>query len=216
MCPRSQASGLISGCCRRSTSSSATGRMSSRVRARAASRRWANRSLGGASSTQPDPTHAGSPAGVGPGTVLREVEIDPIPPERWAEVLPQEAADAVVELAGRGREALEGVTIWNVNSTARGGGGAEMLGPLVSEARGGGVDARWVVIEGDEPFFRVTKRIHNRLHGQPGDGGPLGDEERAPYGAAPRRNAEELCPQVRECDVVILHDPQTAGLAEAV
>jgi trehalose synthase len=148
--------------------------------------------------------------------VLREVEIDAILPERWADVLPEESAEAVVELAARGREALEGVTIWNVNSTAKGGGVAEMLGPLVSEARGAGVDARWLVIEGDEPFFRVTKRIHNRLHGQPGDGGPLGDEERAAYESVARRNAEELCPQVRECDVVILHDPQTAGLAEAV
>src|SRR4051794_24256391 len=145
---------------------------------------------------------------------LREVEIEPIAPDRWREVLDEDAAQAVVELSDRGREALEGVTIWNVNSTPRGGGVAEMLGPLVSEARGAGVDARWVVIQGDEPVFRVTKRIHNRLHGQPGDGGELGDEQHAAYEAVTRRNAEELMEQVGSDDVVILHDPQTAGLAE--
>src|SRR3954454_15152866 len=122
---------------------------------------------------------------------LREVEIQPIAPDRWSEVLDEDAARSVVELSERGREALEGVTIWNVNSTAQGGGVAEMLGPLVSEARGAGVDARWIVIAGDEPFFRVTKRIHNKLHGQPGDGGPLGDDERAAYEAVARRNAAE-------------------------
>ena len=146
---------------------------------------------------------------------LREVEINPIAPDRWSEVLDEDAAQAVVELAERGREALEGVTIWNVNSTAQGGGVAEMLGPLVSEARGAGVDARWIVIEGDEPFFRVTKRIHNRLHGQPGDGGELGGEQRAAYESVTRRNADELAERVGPDDAVILHDPQTAGLAEA-
>src|SRR4051794_3117918 len=147
---------------------------------------------------------------------LREVEIDPIAPERWGEVLDEDAAQAVMELAACGREALEGVTIWNVNSTARGGGVAEMLGPLVSEARGAGVDARWVVIQGDEAFFRVTKRIHNRLHGQRGDGGPLGDEQREAYESITSRSAQQLCEEVSERDVVILHDPQTAGMAEAV
>ena len=153
--------------------------------------------------------------GYGTG-VLEEVHVDPIGPERWAEVLDEDAAKTVVELAERGREALEGVTVWNVNSTARGGGVAEMLAPLVGEAQGAGVAARWVVINGDEEFFRVTKRIHNRLHGQPGDQGPLGDREREAYEAVAERNAEELCPQVAEGDVVILHDPQTAGLAEAL
>ena len=40
-------------------------------------------------------------------------------------------------------------TIWNVNSTATGGGVAEMLQSLLAYARGAGVDARWVVIQGD-------------------------------------------------------------------
>ncbi len=43
------------------------------------------------------------------------------------------------------------------------------------------MDARWLVIDGNPDFFRITKRIHNNLHGAPGDGGPSGDAERATY-----------------------------------
>jgi trehalose synthase len=111
---------------------------------------------------------------------------------------------AVGELAGR--------RIWNINSTARGGGVAEMLVPLLAYARGAGVDARWLVIGADAPFFVVSKRIHNRLHGVPGDGGALGARERALYDAALAPNAAELAQLVAPGDIVVLHDPQTAGL----
>ena len=49
-----------------------------------------------------------------------------------------------------------------------------MLQSLVAYARGAGVDARWSVIDGEPDFFVLTKRIHHKLHGSPGDGGPLG------------------------------------------
>ena len=49
-----------------------------------------------------------------------------------------------------------------------------MLQSLLAYARGAGVDARWLTIGGNRDFFRVTKRIHNHLHGAPGDGGALG------------------------------------------
>jgi trehalose synthase len=111
---------------------------------------------------------------------------------------------AVGELAGR--------RIWNVNSTARGGGVAEMLVPLLAYARGAGVDARWQVITADAPFFAVSKRIHNRLHGAMGDGGPLGDDERALYEATLTANGNELAGLLMPDDIVMLHDPQTAGL----
>jgi trehalose synthase len=99
-----------------------------------------------------------------------------------------------------------------VNSTPRGGGVAEMLQSLLAYARGAGVDARWEVIQGEPEFFRVTKRIHNHLHGAPGDGGGLGEPEREAYEAALASNASELLELVSQDDVVILHDPQTAGL----
>jgi len=69
------------------------------------------------------------------------------------------------------------------------------------------------VIEGNPDFFRVTKRIHNRLHGAAGDGGDLGDDEHAIYDAVAQANAADLAEVVAAGDVVLLHDPQTAGLA---
>ena len=87
-----------------------------------------------------------------------------------------------------------------------------MLRSLIGYVRGAGVDARWVVIEGDDEFFRITKRLHNRLHGYAGDGGPLGDAERAAYERCAVRNATGLLEQVASDDVVLLHDPQTAGM----
>ncbi len=114
----------------------------------------------------------------------------------------------------RGR--LRGRTVWNVNSTAVGGGVAEMLPSLLGYVRGMGIDSRWLVIGGEPDFFGVTKRLHHALHGSAGDGRPLGDEERAIYEAVQLHNAPQLLGMVEPGDVVILHDPQTAGLAPSL
>jgi trehalose synthase len=148
--------------------------------------------------------------------MLDLVTIGSLPLESFDDVLPAPAAQALHRAEQLGRAELAGRRIWCVNSTARGGGVAEMLGPLLAYARGSGIDARWAVIDGDPAFFTVTKRIHNRLHGIPGDGGPLGPAERAAYEAALARNADELCALVAPGDVVLLHDPQTAGLIARV
>ena len=86
-----------------------------------------------------------------------------------------------------------------------------MLRSLIGYARGAGLDARWVVIGGDADFFRITKRLHNRLHGA-GDGGGLGERERAVYEARCTAEAELLASRLPSRDVVLLHDPQTAGM----
>jgi trehalose synthase len=101
----------------------------------------------------------------------------------------------------------------NVNSTATGGGVAELLQTLLAYARGVGIDARWVVIEGDAEFFAITKRLHDGLYGSSGDGGALGRAEHAHYESVLHANAVDLLELVRPGDVVLLHDPQTAGLA---
>jgi trehalose synthase len=87
-----------------------------------------------------------------------------------------------------------------------------MLQSLLAYARGADVDARWTTIGGDEEFFRITKRLHNHLHGSPGDGGELGKRESKAYEQALLEAADELVGLVHRGDVVYLHDPQTAGL----
>ena len=143
---------------------------------------------------------------------LEDVKVASLDPERLRPVLTPDAVARFEHTLTRGRELLESRTFWNVNSTARGGGVAEMLRSLIGYALGAGLDARWLVVGCDAQFFRITKRIHNRLHGDEGDGGPLGEEERAIYEGCCIANAELLAAQVRARDVVLLHDPQTAGM----
>ena len=143
---------------------------------------------------------------------LTHVPIAPLPPERFKEILSPEQGEGLDRAIERGHSVLDGRVVWSINSTARGGGVAEMLISLIAYTRGAGIDARWLVIEGTDEFFRVTKRLHNFLHGSSGDGGRLGEAELAVYRQVCEANAHELDELVRPEDVVLLHDPQTAGL----
>ncbi len=142
---------------------------------------------------------------------IKEVTVKPASPERFRALVGRDYA-AVEEAIRSASRILAGRTIWHVNSTARGGGVAEMLQSLLAYARGAGVDARWLTITGNEEFFRITKRIHNNLHGSEGDGGGLGETERAIYEDTLESNARELAGVVAHGDIVYLHDPQTAAL----
>jgi trehalose synthase len=141
------------------------------------------------------------------------VTVRPLPPQRFAALLGDDYAE-VEEAIAQASELFEGRAVWHLNSTARGGGVVELLTSLLAYARGAGVDARWTVIGGNDEFFRITKRIHNHLHGHAGDGGGLGSPERSVYDRVLEANARALDGTVRAQDVVFLHDPQTAGLVE--
>ena len=145
---------------------------------------------------------------------VSQVEIGSFDTGRFEEVLTPDRFGELIDTTVRALEIFEGRTVWNINSTARGGGVAEMLQSLLAYARGAGVDARWAVVSGNDDFFRVTKRIHNHLHGSAGDGGKLGDEEHAIYDAVIEQNAQEMLDLVKPNDVVLVHDPQPAGLIE--
>ncbi|HET7054281.1 MAG TPA: glycosyltransferase [Solirubrobacterales bacterium] len=135
--------------------------------------------------------------------------------ERFEPLLGKEYA-RVLEVAGRARGHYRGRAIWHVNSTLRGGGVAEMLRSLLPYVRGAGIDTRWVVLRESDEFFALTKRIHNNLHGDPGDGGELGRSERRTYEHALATSARHFALLVQPGDVVFLHDPQTAGLIAQV
>jgi trehalose synthase len=144
---------------------------------------------------------------------LEEIRVGVRPLEQFSPLVPPEHMRDALKIALRSRDRLAKRVFWNVNSTAVGGGVAEMLPSLCAYARSIGIDTRWLVIGGDPDFFRVTKRIHHSLHGSAGDGTPLDEAARETYEATIRRNAPELVALVRPGDVALLHDPQTAGLA---
>jgi trehalose synthase len=144
---------------------------------------------------------------------LSEVDIKPKSHERFTAISGPEGVELIRRVAAVMRQRLEGRVIWNINTTAAGGGVAELLRSLLAYSQDLGVDARWVVISGTPEFFRLTKRLHHALHGEAGDGSDLGDAERKIYEEVLAWNAADLVKRVSPRDVVILHDPQTAGLA---
>jgi trehalose synthase len=148
----------------------------------------------------------------GKETTPQEIPVPRQSPWRLAALVGDQPIQEVEERALEIHSRLRGRAIWNVNSTARGGGVAEMLHSLLPYARGMGIDARWVVIRGTPEFFRITKRLHHALHGSAGDGSVLDDAAREVYEDVLRDNSDDLVTAVRPGDVVILHDPQTAGL----
>ena len=147
---------------------------------------------------------------------LQEVRVRPIAVSQLGSIVGSERTAALEATAARMREAFSGRTVFNVNSTAAGGGVAELLQTLLATVGGLDIAARWLVIAANPDFFAITKRVHNHLYGTAGDGGDLGPMEHDQYEATLAPNAEELQRTVGPGDVVVLHDPQTAGLAPAL
>lgn len=142
-----------------------------------------------------------------------EVDVSRYDPAALQEDLPAGRWD---HLRVRVREALGEKTLWHVNSTAAGGGVAEMLHPMIGLARSVGLSARWLVVDAPSSFFDITKRVDNGLSGIAGDGGQLGAEEERVYADVSRELVSGLARYVRPGDCVMLHDPQTAGLCEGL
>ncbi|HEX8754639.1 MAG TPA: glycosyltransferase [Solirubrobacterales bacterium] len=139
------------------------------------------------------------------------VPIPPQPLDRFRSLLGDEY-EQIEAVAAWAREAFVGRAIWHISSTARGGGVAELLRTMLPYVRDAGVDTRWVVLRESPEFFCLTKRIHNRLHGAAGDGGPLGEDERRLYESTLAASGREVGRLCQPGDLIYLHDPQTAGL----
>ena len=148
--------------------------------------------------------------------LVYEVRVDPVELGTLERILSPDRARELRTHAVDAAKKLRGRTVWNVNATAHGGGVAELLQVLVAYGRGAGVDTRWLVLDGDPEFFALTKRLHNLLHGAPGDGKGLDDRARAHYETVLARNLRDLVERVRPGDIVMLHDPQTAGLVDGL
>jgi trehalose synthase len=122
----------------------------------------------------------------------------------YSSIVGQAVIDELFLLADK----LKGKVIQNVNSTAVGGGVAEILSRMINLLRQLGVDARWDVIKGDEKFFNITKKMHNALHGVDVE---VSLKELMYFQEVNRQNAKEmdLCG-----DILFIHDPQPIALVE--
>ena len=137
-----------------------------------------------------------------PTTRLQAVDVGRRSLSSYLNVAPLSILDALDSAA----EQLRGARILHLNATPYGGGVSELLRSAVPLLTDLGLDAEWHVITGDEPFFRVTKTIHNGLQGDPQE---LTDEDRDAYLATCARNADML---QDDWDFVVVHDPQPAAV----
>jgi trehalose synthase len=128
--------------------------------------------------------------------------------------LGQKSLADYTHIAGRGLieqirelvEPLQGRSVLHVSATAFGGGVSEILYTLVPLMRDVGLDAHWQVILGREEFFNVTKLMHNSLQGDPQ---AISDQQWEVFEAYNAMNAQDL---EGDWDVIVVHDPQPAGL----
>ena len=144
---------------------------------------------------------------------MKEVIVRPISVERLAAILPDERAARLAAAVERARAAFGDRVVWHVNATAHGGGVAEMLQTLLAYGNAAGVENRWMVLDGDAGFFAITKRLHNNLHGEPGDGGTWVRRNMPTTKKCSGPTSRSWSTSVSPGDIVLAHDPQTAGLA---
>ncbi len=120
----------------------------------------------------------------------------------YADIVGNETIEEVQKLASH----LTGKIIQNINSTAVGGGVAEILNRMIPLLKELGVDARWDFIKGGEKFFEVTKKIHNSLHGVEEN---ISESEFKHFMDVTDENLKEMN---LYGDIIFIHDPQPIGL----
>lgn len=133
----------------------------------------------------------------------------PVPPKQLDDYASAASVDAIERLREVARP-LQDARVLHVNSTAFGGGVAELLSTQVPLLADLGMEVAWAVLLGSEEFFAVTKSIHNGLQG--GEA-PWTPEMVDVYVERVRANAEVL---VDGFDFVFVHDPQPAMLLDCL
>lgn len=104
---------------------------------------------------------------------------------------------------------LAGRSVKMVNSTATGGGVAEILHRLVPMMEELKLKVRWDVLTGGNDFFEVTKAFHNALHGQPYKPGPHDFDI---FLAVNEQNRDRMH---LDSDFMVIHDPQPVALVKS-
>jgi trehalose synthase len=127
-----------------------------------------------------------------------------IPLDDYRALLGQGEIDELRVLA----KPLRGRSIEMINSTAVGGGVAEILNRLLPLAEELELNMRWEVMTGGDDFYGVTKAFHNALHGAPYHVDPKDFEI---FLACNERNRARL---PLDAEFMIIHDPQPAALID--
>ncbi len=134
--------------------------------------------------------------------MLKEVKTGTKRLDDYISIVGEEEIYSIRELAKN----LRNARILHINSTAYGGGVAEILHSLVPLMRNVELNAEWRVIEGNKSFFNITKKLHNALQGADI---PFTEEIKKIYLEQNKLNANFF---KEKYDFVIIHDPQPAAM----
>ena len=113
---------------------------------------------------------------------------------------------AVIDDLMLAADKLKGHSVQMLNSTAVGGGVAEILNRIVPLLNTLGVETKWDVIKGGAEFFGVTKKFHNALHGKQED---ITQHDFDIFTETTAKNVELF---EAKGDIIYIHDPQPIGL----
>ncbi|PXY36515.1 glycosyltransferase [Prauserella flavalba] len=143
--------------------------------------------------------------------MLQTVDVGRMSVSSYRSQVPAQIMDPLFDIA-RG---LEGARVLHLSATPYGGGVSELLRSAVPLYNDLGVAATWKIISGTEPFFAVTKKIHNGLQG---GSQPISPADRLLYEETSRRNADELLADdgFGDYDFVIVHDPQPIAVRSSL
>jgi trehalose synthase len=131
----------------------------------------------------------------------------PVAYEDYRPLLDPKLADELATVAGE----MGQLRVLHLNSTATGGGVAEILQSMVPLGNSLGIETERIVINPDAAeFFDVTKKIHNMLQGSEGE---LSFPELDIYFSCIQRVADDMRAKGLEADVWFVHDPQLLPLA---
>ncbi len=117
-----------------------------------------------------------------------------------------------IERLHRAAERVKGLKLLELNSSAQGGGVAEMLFSSIPLLNSLGVEAEWKIVRGNKEYFECTKSLHNLLQGMEGTFTPEMEQCYVDTLAdSARGNLIDYSP-----DVVLVHDPQPLGLSRLI
>jgi len=122
--------------------------------------------------------------------------------DEYRPIIGDAAADEIRRLAAP----LQGLRVLHLSVTAFGTGVAELLNAAVPLLADAGLDCSWQVVRPAEEFAATNKALYRALAGLSDEWSPELSETWLRYS---RMNAELL---IEPFDVIIVHDPQPAGI----
>ncbi len=142
---------------------------------------------------------------------IEKVKTKPIDFQKYQKITPQIFKQSIT-LAKK----LQGKKIIHLNSTQLGGGVSELLRSQVPLEKSLGLNSDWYIIKAPIQFFKITKKIHNLLQGEPGR---LEDREKYYYlkwlYSQIAKSLEELIAKEKP-EIIVIHDPQPLPLIDYI